>query len=999
MEQVQDEIWKLSTLDAWEMVNKNTEVVFDEIPEPETLSEMKRHPLYSNIFNADNNTTSFTEQIETSETSKTQDSEGNKVDKNLKENKSIRRKRSIDNDYELNNVKRNDITSGKNREFENEHHPASDTSSWRELPSIPTLEELTSKSVELPSNNIYGGYKSFEDYLSIHYRLLREDAVSPLRESVLRYKVNPNYITGSSLAVYDHVRIDGYTISSSVIAAKLSFSVRAKKKIKWATSRRLISGSLVLLSNDDFQTFRIGTVCARPLSGLNKHPHEIDVKFEDISISLDPREEYVMIEATSGYWEAYKHVLRSLQRLSASTFPMKDYLVHCKSNQETAKHIQNNPRIRINSILKNNSQKIVNALEPFGPGEYILDSSQLKAYQSMLTKRLSIIQGPPGTGKSFVTLKAIETLLENTHSHVLPILVACQTNHAVDQILIRLLHQGASVMRLGSRTKDPEIAAVTIFQKAKHTKHSFKAAYNEIRHKKQRLIKQITNIMHNFNLEFVTLSYLHSKGIITTSQLESLRNNTEWISSVAENGEKTEEELISIWLGDAKVELITPSEITDGFEEELQIDPEKLEEIQKEAEDSGALMEEELRGKFINLRCKYLFSKLTTLHEKEIDTLLTIPNIWDIPEYSRGIIYCRWLESAYAAAEKELNRLYRFYLKVDRERIGFSNKRAAILLRGANVIGMTTTGLNKYRDILERINPKICFIEEAADVLEGPIIPAVFPSLEQLVLIGDHKQLRPGCSTYALRQDPFNLSISMFERLVENDMEYTRLTMQRRMHPQIRKLVSSVYEDLSDYEITKYWPSIPGMGGIRRFFLTHSRIEDNDGFASKINLFEAQMLVQFAVYLINNGVEPQKITCLTFYAAQKDLIERLLSESLNREKHFIKVATVDGYQGEENDVVLLSLVRNNDRTEVGFLSSPHRVCVSLSRARRGLFIFGNAQLVAESNPLWWDAINTLMNDETIQGLGDHLPLFTKDGTIYINDPVELLDVNMRLTRK
>lgn len=81
----------------------------------------------------------------------------------------------------------------------------------------------------------------------------------------------------------------------------------------------------------------------------------------------------------------------------------------------------------------------------------------------------------------------------------------------------------------------------------------------------------------------------------------------------------------------------------------------------------------------------------------------------------------------------------------------------------------------------------------------------------------------------------------------------------------------------------------------------------------------------------------------------------------------------------------------------------------------GLFIFGNAQLVAESNPLWWDAINTLMNDETIQGLGDHLPLFTKDGTIYINgkkskqfqfnflthsvDPVELLDVNMRLTRK
>ena len=56
----------------------------------------------------------------------------------------------------------------------------------------------------------------------------------------------------------------------------------------------------------------------------------------------------------------------------------------------------------------------------------------------------------------------------------------------------------------------------------------------------------------------------------------------------------------------------------------------------------------------------------------------------------------------------------------------------------------------------------------------------------------------------------------------------------------------------------------------------------------------------------------------------------------------VKVTTVDNYQGEENDIILLSLVRSNHHNNIGFLKASNRVCVALSRARQGFYIFGNS---------------------------------------------------------
>ncbi|EPY51210.1 helicase Required for RNAi-mediated heterochromatin assembly Hrr1 [Schizosaccharomyces cryophilus OY26] len=980
-----------STLEMWDQQKNATdaeEVVFDDIPDETLIHQMKTHQ--EKRFGASYRKSTIDEvdvKIENCSISPKKNGfvEGRTKGKSMNDPVSLDSK--VNADAYQHKVPHRPNSMGKEEQG----------SHWRSLPSIPTFEELSSASVDLPENDVFGRYKDFDHYLSVHYTLLREDAISPLRESVLRYKKDPTSISSPSFAVYDHVRVVGHIIATGSVVSKLSFSVRAQKRIPWATSRRLISGSIVLLSEDNFEHFRVGTVCARPLSGLKKYPHEVDVFFNDLNLSLDSRKEFVMIEATSGYWEAYKHVLSSLQKLSVHHFPMKDYFVSCKRNSEIARYVQHNPLMRINSIL-GSSQPPIDILEPFPSyDDYLLDKSQLKAFQSMLTKKLALVQGPPGTGKTFVALKAIQILLENSNSNVLPILVACQTNHAVDQILLQLLHEGASVVRLGSRTQVPEIKAVSVFERIKSTRNTFRVTYNDIRKKKGRLMKQMLNIMSNFSGEFVKLTYLHSRGIITTAQLQSLVENSGWVNAAVESDEATEEEQIECWLGETKLDLITPTEIVDGYEEELQIEAEQLEELEQEAKEDPAFEDDELHGIFRDFKRKYDFCESIKLHLKELKSFLATENIWDIPEFSRGIVYKHWLQLAYEDAEFRLKRLHNLYRKADEERINCTDKRVAALLRGANVIGMTTTGLNKYRSILENIRPKICFIEEAANILEGPIVPAVFPSLEQLILIGDHKQLRPSCSTFALAKAPFNLSVSMFERLVENNMVCDMLSVQRRMHPQIRKLIDSVYIGLSDHIIAKGRSAVPGMGQLRRFFFTHAGVEETD-FASKFNVFEAEMLVQFASYLINHGVNPLQITCLTFYAAQKKVIDDLLARHLPINKENIRVATVDGYQGEENDVILLSLVRNHDQQTVGFLVSSYRVCVALSRARRGLYIFGNAEMVATANPLWWDVINTLTQDEELPGLGDYLPLEPKieKEAVYINDPNDLLELNMKL---
>ena len=198
----------------------------------------------------------------------------------------------------------------------------SENDAWLAQPEIPTNQELSAVDTEFRANKIKGPYKSKDRYLRTHYELLREDAVGSLRDAIHDFRKDPSTGDTNRYSVYDQVHVIGFTFARRGLAARIKFSThRAGKRIKWANSKRLVSGSIVALIPAkpkvlDLNELVVAVVAARPLAGVMCEPPEIDIYFgrpEDIQ--LDSQKEWLMIEAKQGYYEAYRYTLRALQKL------------------------------------------------------------------------------------------------------------------------------------------------------------------------------------------------------------------------------------------------------------------------------------------------------------------------------------------------------------------------------------------------------------------------------------------------------------------------------------------------------------------------------------------------------------------------------------------------------------------------------------------------------------------------------------------------------------
>ena len=216
---------------------------------------------------------------------------------------------------------------------------------WLNAPELPTSAEVawideTGNHVELDmvyeENQLVDPYESVEHYLRTQYRLMREDAVSTLRDAVDDMMRSPNQTEQQSLKnvrIYNRVYITGLTVAAEGVAHTLEFHTdRVDKKISWAQSKRLKGGTLVALSPAEprGEIFRnrclVGIVAARPLAELESSQPSINVYFgHDAMMDIDTQVEYLMIEASGGYFEAVRHTLKALQQreLSLTPFPTK----------------------------------------------------------------------------------------------------------------------------------------------------------------------------------------------------------------------------------------------------------------------------------------------------------------------------------------------------------------------------------------------------------------------------------------------------------------------------------------------------------------------------------------------------------------------------------------------------------------------------------------------------------------------------------------------------
>jgi superfamily I DNA and/or RNA helicase len=191
------------------------------------------------------------------------------------------------------------------------------------------------------------------------------------------------------------------------------------------------------------------------------------------------------------------------------------------------------------------------------------------------------------------------------------------------------------------------------------------------------------------------------------------------------------------------------------------------------------------------------------------------------------------------------------------------------------------------------------------------------------------------------------------------------------MHPELCKLMIHFYDNLQNHD--SVFTDRPAIIGVKQnlFFINHDHPEEMfvEG-NSKQNKFEAEYILALAHFLVKQGYETSKITILVMYLGQRALISRMLkTSSYSKLLKGIHINVTDSLQGEENDIILLSLVRSRSRNDtIGFLKIHNRICVALSRARCAMYIVGNLNFLIEHEDMW-KKIATSLNEANAVGSG------------------------------
>ncbi|KZS96999.1 P-loop containing nucleoside triphosphate hydrolase protein [Sistotremastrum niveocremeum HHB9708] len=552
-----------------------------------------------------------------------------------------------------------------------------------------------------------------------------------------------------------------------------------------------------------------------------------------------------------------------------------------------------------------------------------LDAAQTASLCAGLSQRVSLIQGPPGTGKSFIgalLAKSIHDLTQQT------ILVVCYTNHALDQFLEDLLDIGipmTSLVRLGGkstpRTLPFSIQTLSRTSSPRRTKSDWDVI-NVFRER----AKELSEELHQTFREY------QSSNASDLDILEHLEFQHSEYHAAFKVPDPTDDMQVVGHKGKA-------------------VKPNYLLKRWASGKDAG------LFKAAINVQsASQIWNSTRAFRDDLLDTWRAEMLEEQIGQFSTSSVqynsYCSCLESLF-------------------------NTQLGALLSQKRIIGCTTTAAAKYREDIESASPSVVLVEEAGEILESHVLTALGADVNQLILIGDHKQLRPKAANYLLtveKGDGYDLNRSLFERLVISGYPHTTLRQQHRMRPEISCLVRELtYPELMDGPNTHNRPDIRGLRN-NVVFISHERAEEEmkgteerDTTTSKRNMFEAQMVWKIVRYLAQQGYGTEDIVVLTPYLGQL----RLLQDTLAKEHDTIlsdldthdlvraglmdpaaakeirkplRLSTIDNYQGEESDIVVVSLTRSNANCDIGFMIAPERLNVLLSRARNGLIMIGNS---------------------------------------------------------
>ncbi|EHN02669.1 Ecm32p [Saccharomyces cerevisiae x Saccharomyces kudriavzevii VIN7] len=298
----------------------------------------------------------------------------------------------------------------------------------------------------------------------------------------------------------------------------------------------------------------------------------------------------------------------------------------------------------------------------------------------------------------------------------------------------------------------------------------------------------------------------------------------------------------------------------------------------------------------------------------------------------------------------------------------------------------------------------VVIMDEATQSSEAStLVPLSLPGIRNFVFVGDEKQLS------SFSNIP-QLETSLFERVLSNGTYKNRLMLdtQYRMHPKISEFpIKKIYNGELRDGVTgkqKGWPGVEhplffyhcDLGSESR---VRSAQRDIVGFTYE-NKHECGEIVKIVqILLLDKKVPLEEIGIVTPYSAQRDLLSNILTKNtvinprqISMEQEYdeielfnaadsqgasslqnnviniingLHVATVDSFQGHEKSFIIFSCVRNNAENKIGFLRDKRRLNVALTRAKHGLIVVGNKDVLKKGDPLWRDYVTYLEEQDAI----------------------------------
>lgn len=278
----------------------------------------------------------------------------------------------------------------------------------------------------------------------------------------------------------------------------------------------------------------------------------------------------------------------------------------------------------------------------------------------------------------------------------------------------------------------------------------------------------------------------------------------------------------------------------------------------------------------------------------------------------------------------------------------------ADVMDSARVVASTLAGSDN--NVLEGRRFSTLFIDEAGQALEAACWIAIRKA-DRVVLAGDHCQLPP--TVKCVEAERAGLSTSLMETVVENcPNAVALLTVQYRMHERIMRFSSDwfyggslvaapdvKYRSVLDFDNPMEWIDTADEGFEERFVsATNGRVNPEEG------AFLVEALEAYVRRIGTARIEDENIDfgIISPYKAQVVYLRRTIRKNglLHRLGRRISVNTIDGFQGQERDVVFISLVRSNDYAGIGFLSDLRRMNVAITRARMKLVIIGDSSTLS-----------------------------------------------------